>query len=139
MSDGLSKERKIQVFSGLLEREVLEWFLGSCFSSWLELETDFLQTWCVVMTATDAIVDVAKLYQKENKHIRVYASKFEEYRRFFKATLTEEAMIAMFLNNVHKSLKVHAVGIKRSKPSWDAFLREITRLDNEEPREVGGS
>ena len=91
------------------------------------------------MTATDAIVEVAKLYQKENEHIRVYASKFEEYCRFFKATLTEEAMIAMFLNNVRKSLKVHAVGIKRSKPLWDAFFREITRLDNKEPREVGGS
>ena len=55
MSDGLSNERKIQVFSGLLEREVLEWFLGSRFSSWSELKTDFLQTWCVVMTADDAI------------------------------------------------------------------------------------
>ena len=40
---------------------------------------------------------------------------------------------------MRKSLKVHAVGIKRSKPSWDAFLQEITRLDNKEPREVEGS
>ena len=31
VSDGLSDERKIQVFSGLLEREVLEWFLVSVF------------------------------------------------------------------------------------------------------------
>ena len=84
MSDGLSDERKIQVFSGLLEREVLEWFLGSRFSSWLELETDFLQTWCVVMTATDAIVDVAKLYQKENEHIRVYASNLKNIVGFSK-------------------------------------------------------
>ena len=45
-------------------------------------------------------------------------------------------MIGLFLNNVRKSLKVHAVGIKRSKPSWDAFLREITKLDNEEPQDV---
>ena len=89
------------------------------------------------MTATDAIVEVAKLYQKEHEHICVYTSKFEEYWRFFKVTLTEEAMITMFLNNVLKSLKVHAVGIKRSKLSWDAFLQEITRLDNKEPREVG--
>ena len=28
------------------------------------------------------------------------------------------------------------MGIKRSKPSWDAFLREITRLSNEEPQDV---
>ena len=42
----------------------------------------------------------------------------------------------MFLNNVRKSLKVHAVEIKRSKPSWDAFLREIAKLDNEEPQDV---
>ena len=40
------------------------------------------------------------------------------------------------MNNVRKSLKVHAVGIKRSKPSWDAFLREITKLDNKEPRDI---
>ena len=40
------------------------------------------------------------------------------------------------MNNVRKYLKVYAVEIKRSKPSWDAFLREITRLDNEEPRDV---
>ena len=33
-------------------------------------------------------------------------------------------------------MKVHAVGIKRSKPSWDAFLCEITKLDNEEPRDI---
>ena len=112
---------------------------GFRFSSWLELETNFLQTWCVVMIATDAIVEVAKCYQKKNEHICVYASKFEEYWRFFKATLTEEAMITMFLSNVCKLLKAHAVGIKRSKPSWDTFLQEITRLDREEPREVGGS
>ena len=33
-------------------------------------------------------------------------------------------------------MKVHAVGIKRSKPSWDAFLCEITKLDNEEPWDI---
>ena len=27
---------------------------------------------------------------------------------------------------------MHAIGIKRSKPLWDAFLCEITKLDNEE-------
>ena len=66
----------------------------------------------------------------------MYASKFEELHRFFKDMLTKEAVIGLFFNNVRKSLKVHAVGIKRSKPSWDAFLREITRLDNEEPQDV---
>lgn len=103
------------------------------------MESDFLQTYYVVMTATNAIVEKAKCYQKENEHICVLASKYEEYWRFFKATLTEEAMITMFLNIVHKSLKVHAVEIKRSKLSWDAILQEITCLDNKEPREVRGS
>ena len=93
MSDELSNERKIQVFS-----------------SWLELETDFLQTRCVVVTATNAIVEVSKCYQKENEHICVYTSKFEEYWRFFKATLTEEAMITIFLNNVHKSYRFMRFG-----------------------------
>ena len=54
-------------------------------------------------------------------------------------TLTEEAIIAMFLNNVRNALRIHAISIKRSKPSWDAFLREITRLDNEEPRAAAGA
>ena len=54
-------------------------------------------------------------------------------------TLTEEAIIAMFLNNVQNVLRIHAIPIKRSKPLWDAFLREITRLDNEEPRAVAGA
>ena len=65
MSDGLSNERKIQVISGLLEREVLEWFLGSKFYTWLELEDDFLQTWCVATTLMDVIVKEAKRYQTE--------------------------------------------------------------------------
>ena len=33
VSDWLSNESKIQVFSGLLEREALRWFLGSRFNS----------------------------------------------------------------------------------------------------------
>ena len=45
----------------------------------------------------------------------------------------------MFLNNVQNTLGIHAISIKRSKPSWDAFLREITRLDNEEPRAATGA
>ena len=81
-------------------------------------------------------MEVAKVYQKEHEHIRVYASTFGELHCFFRSTLTEEAVIGLFLNNVRKSLKVHAVGIKRSKPSWDAFLCEITKLDNEEPRDI---
>ena len=48
-------------------------------------------------------------------------------------------MITMFLNNVSKSLKVHTVGIKRPKPPRDANQREITCLENEELKEVGGS
>ena len=65
------------------------------------------------MLLTDAIMEVVKYYQKEHRHICVYTSKFKEYWRFFKSTLTEEAMITMFLNNVHKSPKVHAADIKR--------------------------
>ena len=139
MSEGMLGARKMQVFSGLLEHEALLWFLGTKFASWEELETEFLQTWCVVMSSTTAIVEVAKVHQRESDHIRVYSNKFEEYCRFFKDTLTEEAVISLFLNNVRKALKVHSILIKRAKLSWDAFLSEITRLDNEEPREAGPS
>ena len=91
------------------------------------------------MSSTTAIIEVAKVHQRESDHIRVYLAKFKEYCCFFQDTLTEEAVISLFLNNVHKALKVHSISIKRAKLSWDAFLQEITRLDNKEPREVGGS
>ena len=139
ISAGMSDKGKRQEFSGLLENKVLSWFLGTKFKLWRELEEELLSTWCIVMSSTTAIVEVAKIVQEEQEHIRVYASKFEEYKRFFWDTLTEEAIIAMFLNNVHKVLRIHAMSLKRSKLSWDAFLREITWLDNEEPREAGGS
>ena len=64
MSKGLSDARKIQVFSGLLEDKALSWFLGTKFGSWLELKQEFIQTWCVVLTSTNAIVEVAKVVQK---------------------------------------------------------------------------
>ena len=67
----------------------------------------------------------------------MYLAKFEEYCHFFKDTLTEEAVISLFLNNVWKALKIHSILVKRAKLSWDAFLREITRLDSKEPCEVG--
>ena len=69
------------------------------------------------MSSTSAIVEVAKVYQKEHEHIRVYASKIEELHKFFKDILTEESVIVLTLNNVRKSLKVHAVGVKRKNPS----------------------
>ena len=39
-----------------------------------------------------------------------------------------------FFYNICKALKVCAISLKRPKPLWDAFLREIARLDNEELR-----
>ena len=66
-------------FLACFKCEVLKCFLVPVFLLGLELETDFLQTRCVVVTATDAIVEVAKLYQIEHEHIRVYTSKFEIY------------------------------------------------------------
>ena len=52
MSKGMLGARKMQVFSGLLEHEVLLWFLGTKFASWEELEAELLQTYCVVMSST---------------------------------------------------------------------------------------
>ena len=62
--------------------------------------------------------------------------KVQGMQRFFQDTLTEESVIGLYFNNVRKLLKVYAMWIKRSKPSWDAFLREITNLDNEEPQDL---
>ena len=62
-----------------------------------ELETEFLQTWCIFMSSTTAIVEVAKVHQRESDHICVYLAKFEKYCRFFQDTLTEDAVISLFL------------------------------------------
>ena len=90
------------------------------------------------MTSTNTIVDVAKIFKKENKHVWIYASNFEEYRRFFVETLTEEAIIAMFLNNVRNALKIHAISIKRSKPSWNVFLKRLVDLIMKNPEQRQG-
>ena len=67
-------------------------------------------------------MEVAKFLSKENEHICSYASKFEGYQRFFKETLSGDVIIAMFLSNVKKALRVHTITIKRAKPSWGDFL-----------------
>ena len=91
------------------------------FGSWSELKQEFIQKWCVVITSTNAIVEVAKVVQKEHEHICTYASKFKGYCQFFKNTLLEESIIDMFLNNVRKLLRVLAITIKQAKPSWEGF------------------
>ena len=77
------------------------------------------------MSSTSAIVEVAKVYQKEHEHIRVYATKFEELHRFFKDTLTKEAVIGLFLNNVRKSLKVMQWELKGLNPHGMPFLGKL--------------
>ena len=49
--------------------------------------------------------------------------------------MLEEAIIAMFLNSVRKLLRLHTITIKRANPTWEVFLKEITCMDNVEPRE----
>ena len=92
-----------------------------------------MQTWCVVMSSTTAIVEVAKAHQRELDHICVYSAKIEEYRHFFKDALTEEAVISLFLSKVCRALKIHSILVERAKLLWDAFLCEIARLDKIEP------
>ena len=62
MIGSFTNNRKMQIFAGLLEGEALSWYLGTSLSSWKELETEFVQTWCVYMSSTTAIVEVAKVY-----------------------------------------------------------------------------
>ena len=83
-----------------------------------------------------AIVKVAKVHQRDLNHIFVYLAKFEEYQCLFKDTLTEEAVISLFLNKVWRALKIHSVLVKRAKLLWDTFLHEITILDNRDPCEA---
>ena len=79
------------------------------------MEAEFLQTWHVVMFSTMAIVEVAKVHQRELDHIHVYLAEFEEYCCFFKNTLTEEAVTSLFLNNVFRALRIHFILVKRAK------------------------
>ena len=55
------------IFAGLLEGEALSWYLGAVFCLWKELEEEFTQTWCIYMSSTLAIVEVVKVYQRENE------------------------------------------------------------------------
>ena len=59
----------------------------------------------------------------------------KDTKGFSKGLLSEDAIIAMFLNNVRKALRVHTIIIQRAKPTWEDFLKEITWMDNEQPRE----
>ena len=52
--------------------------------------------------------------------ISSFASNLKNYIIFIEK-FDEIIVFGLFLNNVRKSLKVHAVGIKRPKPSCDAF------------------
>ena len=63
--------------------------------------------------------------KKQNEHIYVYVSKFEGYRRFFKGTLLEEAIIDLFLYKFGK-LKSECCGHKAHK----TFLGEFSEIDN---------
>ena len=64
-----SEDKQMQIFAGLLEGEALSWYLGTVFSLWKELEEEFIQTWYIYMSSMLAIVEVAKVYQKEHEHI----------------------------------------------------------------------
>ena len=64
MTGSFTDNRKVQIFAGLLEKEALFWHLGTSFSLLKLLETEFVQTWCVYISSTTAIVEVAKVYQK---------------------------------------------------------------------------
>ena len=95
MSKGLSDARKIQVFSGLNDTRLY-------YGSWeQDLEAGRssnknLFKRGVFITSTNAIVEVAKVVQKEHEHIHIYASKFKGYCQFFKETLLEEALLPCF-------------------------------------------
>ena len=71
--------------------------LGTKFASWEELEAEFLQTWCVVMSSTMAIVEVAKVHQWELINSVFIWPSLRNTVLFFKDTLKEEAIISLIL------------------------------------------
>ena len=94
------------------------------------MEKEFLQTWCVVMTSTQAIVEADKLEQKDDDHIRIYAAQFDEYRQFFKDCVDNHNCIEMCLNHVRDILKVHTISMQNANYSWKDFKKAIFELDN---------
>ena len=67
------------------------------------------------MSSTIAIVEVAKVHQRESNYNSMYLAKFEEYCCFFKDLLTKDASISLFLNNVWRALKIHSISVLRAK------------------------
>ena len=76
------------------------------------------------MSSTMAIIKASKAYQWENGNIWIFVYSLKLNQFLNKNNIGSS--FCMFLNSVGKSLKVNIVVIKRSEPSWDAFLREIT-------------
>ena len=82
ITGSFKEKRKIQIFAVFWKEKLYTgiWEISFCY--WRELETEFVHTWFVCMSSTTAVVEAAKVYQKEHEHIRVYASKFEELHCF---------------------------------------------------------
>ena len=70
------------------------------------------------MSSTKAIVEANKLWQKEDEHIRIYASQFEELRRFFKECIDNRNCIEMFMGHVREPMRVHAVSLAQENLEW---------------------
>ena len=81
-------------------------------------------------------MEAGKLKQEERDKIRIYITKFKEFRLFFKSSLLDKVIIRMFLQGTKQAVKSHSIRIRGMKLSWEHFITEAQEIDNQEYRDA---
>ena len=128
------EKQKINAFGGYVGPKAIEWFTHHRFSSWSKLEKAFKASWCDIMTPTEALAKVMHMKQKEDEHIRIYASEFKDYMKFFEGMLTLKGCCELFLQKASDYIRRHMVEIMSlSSHNWDEFISKVILFDLIEP------
>ena len=61
------------------------------------LKQNFCSVWYKFLQPEQVIVKSGRFKQEEGDNIRIYITKFEEFRWFFKNSLLDEVTVGMFL------------------------------------------
>lgn len=128
--------KRIASFGALCGPEAGEWFYNKDFQTWFELEKAFKEAWCITYTPVQAFSKAMLLKQDEQEHMRVFASRFEEFRKFFRKDISRDLVIDVFMENTREAVRKHLLEVRKLDLSWDNFLAKVIYLDKMEPRPV---
>ena len=95
-------ENRIVTFKTLCSLEVAMWLQNQNGNYWKVLKQNFCFVWCKILQLEQAIVEAEKLKQEEGDNIRIYITKFEKLRPFFKTSLSDKVTIRMFLQGTRQ-------------------------------------